>query len=70
MFGHHVVHGHVTFTRPLYGALAAMQAGDLLKAHAPVNIQVIPERMVAPGVAAIHFLGAKTEVISIVVEAH
>ena len=70
MFGHHVVHGHVTFTRPLSGALAATQAGNLLKAHTPVNIQVVPEQMVAPGVVATHFMGAKTEVISIVVEAH
>ncbi|SDA16242.1 hypothetical protein SAMN05216315_10760 [Nitrosospira sp. Nsp18] len=43
MFGHHVVHGSVTFTIPLSGALAATQAGNLLWADAPVNIQVVPE---------------------------
>ncbi len=70
MFGHHVVHGPVTFTIPLSGVLAAMQAGNLLKANAPVNIQVVPEQMAAPGVAAIHPMGAKAKVLSIVVEAH
>jgi hypothetical protein len=47
-----------------------MQAGNLLKANAPVNIQVVPEQMIAPGIAAIHPMGAKAEVLSIVVEAH
>lgn len=70
IFGPHVVHGPVTFTIPLSGAPAATQAGNLLRAHAPVNIQVVPEQMVAPGVAAIHLMGAKAEVLSIVVEAH
>lgn len=70
MFGHHVMHGPVTFTIPLSGTLAAMQAGNLLKADAPMNIQVVPEQVGAPGAAAIHVMGAKAEVLSIVVQAH
>jgi hypothetical protein len=43
--------------------------GNLIKADVPVNIQVVPEKMVAPGVGAVHLMEAKAEVLSIVVEA-
>lgn len=71
MFGHHIMHAPVTFTVPLSGALAAMREGNQLKAGAPLNIQVIPEKMGMPEVlTAMHRGETRAEVLSIVVESH
>lgn len=71
MFGHHVVHAPVTFTIPLSATIAAMHERKLLKADAPLDIRIVPERMVAHrALAAKPGMEAKAEVLSIVVEAH
>jgi tyrosinase len=42
MFGHHLVHGPVTFQVPLSAALGALQASRKFEASPTLNIQVVP----------------------------
>lgn len=73
MFGHHTIQAPVTFTVPLSGTIEAMRQNAQLAASGALNIRIVSERMVKPGVlTARHGHGAepKAEVLSIVVEAH
>ncbi|SFW26062.1 tyrosinase family protein [Nitrosovibrio sp. Nv17] len=71
MFGHHTVHGPVTFTIPLSGAVAALRAGNLLKTDAPLDIRIVPERRASHGaLAAARDARPGIELLSIVVERH
>jgi tyrosinase len=53
MFGHHTVHGPVTFTVPLSTAVAGLRAKSLLKTNAPLNITLAagPGHKAAPDMA-------------------
>lgn len=77
MFGHHVIHGPVTFTVALSQPLATLAQKKLLSAEAPIDIKVLPVggssgggmMMAAPH--GDHGAGPSgASVISVVVEAH
>lgn len=79
MFGHHMIHGPVTFTVALTQPLAALSQRKLLSADGPVDIKVLPlAARAAPMLGAAphgdHGPAAgsaiRPEVISVVVEAH
>jgi tyrosinase len=71
MFGHHTIQAPVTFTVPLSGTIEAMRQNEQLAASGALNIRIVSERMVKPGVlSARHGAEPKAEVLSIVVEAH
>jgi len=71
IFGHHLVHGPVTFTVPLSRPLAALRTSNQLAANTPLNIRVVSEERLMPHTAmATRGQNARAEVLSIVVEAH
>jgi len=70
MFGHHTLHGPVTFTVPLRAPLSTLRAANRLEANT-INIRVAQAPMVMPG-GTVHEqpVEPNVEVLSIVVEAH
>jgi tyrosinase len=55
MFGHHLMHGPVTYQVPLSAALATLQANQKLEPNPTLNLQVVPRaRSVAPSLMAAH----------------
>ncbi len=53
MFGHHTMHGPVTFTVPLTTTIASLRAKQLLAAEAPLTIHVVPQAAGMPHHAAL-----------------
>lgn len=77
MFGHHLLHGPVTFTVPLSQPLATLSQKRLLAADGPVDIKVLPIAGAATPVlgAAPHDHGPAAQalgasVVAVTVEAH
>ena len=69
MFGHHIMHGPVTFAVPLSQTVAALSTQNLLKAQAPLTLRVVSEAPPPTAAAHAHAAAAAPEVLSIVVEA-
>lgn len=69
MFGHHVMHGPVTFAVPLSETVAALRANNLLVANAPLDISVLRELRSVPAVEHMHEATANAHVLSVVIEA-
>ena len=52
MFGHHLMHGPVTFHVPLSDAIATLQAAQNFRANPTLKIQVVPRTKSAAGRSA------------------
>jgi tyrosinase len=68
MFGHHTLHGPVTFQVPLSASIAALQAKQQFEGNPTLNIQVVPRPRTAIATLAtthVHAAPAASEVTSI-----